>query len=127
MKSLVTFDNSYIELYWVIYVSFIVCMSLGVLISYLANRYFISRVSYMSKLCLERRGRKMLDKIWNFFQFRYRRVRVGKGTQIIGKLELQGHGTVEIGENVKIYSTWRKNPVGGVRAELYFKLLEMER
>ena len=62
-------------------VSFVVCMSLGVLVPYLADRYFISRVR--------------------------------KGTQIIGKLELQGHGTVEIGENVKIYSTWRKNPVGG--------------
>ncbi len=55
----------------------------------------------------------MLDKLWNFFQLRYRKVRVGKGTQIIGKIELQGHGTVEIGENVKIYSNWRKNPVGG--------------
>lgn len=55
----------------------------------------------------------MFDNLWNLLQCWYRRVQIGKGTQIIGKIELQGHGTVVIGENVKIYSTWRKNPVGG--------------
>lgn len=69
----------------------------------------------------------MFDKVWNLLQCRYRRVQIGKGTRIIGKIELQGHGTVAIGENVKIYSTWRKNPVGGVLERLCFKPLEMGR
>lgn len=69
----------------------------------------------------------MFDNLWNLLQCWYRRVQIGKGTQIIGKIELQGHGTVVIGEDVKIYSTWRKNPVGGVLEGRCFKPLEMGR
>lgn len=39
-------------------VSFVVCMSLGVLVPYLADRYFISRVSLLSKIMLGKKAKK---------------------------------------------------------------------
>lgn len=55
----------------------------------------------------------MFDKLYNAFQCKYRKVMVGSNVDIVGRIELQGHGMISLGNNVKIYSKWNKNPVGG--------------
>lgn len=65
------------------------------------------------KALFKRHNFRLSDILWNHFQFRYRKVNVGKSCKIIGKLELQGHGRILIGNNVTIFSRWNVNPVGG--------------
>lgn len=44
---------------------------------------------------------------------KYRKVEHDATLKIVGKVLFQGHGKISIGSNVKIYSRWDKNPVGG--------------
>ena len=55
----------------------------------------------------------VFNRLWNRFQFYYRKVKTGTNINIIGKIELQGHGFFSIGDNVTIISKWNRNPVGG--------------
>ena len=60
------------------------------------------------------------DRVYNAIQLRIRRVVVGNGLVVNGKLLISGQGEIRIGNSVTINSSLQSNPVGGgVRTALY--------
>ncbi len=57
--------------------------------------------------------RYLPGKIANAWTIRRRKVRVGQGTEIYGKLIIKGDGKISIGENCLINSSIHADPIGG--------------
>lgn len=57
--------------------------------------------------------RKFCDSLYNNFVLKYKKITVGKNLIINGKLWFQGSGKMIIGDNVRITSRKRTNPLGG--------------
>ena len=56
---------------------------------------------------------KLYDRIYNRVTLKYRHAVIGKKLKIEGRLLIQGHGRIEIGDDVTIYSHYAVNPIGG--------------
>lgn len=57
--------------------------------------------------------KKIYNKCYNLFWLRFKHVDYGKKLRIEGRILLQGHGRIEIGNDVTIYSHYAVNPIGG--------------
>lgn len=57
---------------------------------------------------------RVLDKIWNYMIIRYKKVTIGNGVQIVGRLFIHGRKLgISIGNDTKIYSKPSINPTSG--------------
>ena len=52
-------------------------------------------------------------RCYNALVIRYRKIQMGKGVTIYGRLRVFGHGTIRIGDHVTINSSLSSNPIGG--------------
>lgn len=57
----------------------------------------------------------MFYRIYNALFLKYYKVKVGSGFSCRGRLIIQGHGSYQIGNNVRINSKETANPIGGGR------------
>ena len=53
------------------------------------------------------------SSIFNFVLMKFYDVKLGSGVVINGRIRLYGKGHIELGDRVKINSTYRMNPIGG--------------
>ena len=56
---------------------------------------------------------KLYDWIYNKVTLKYRHAVIGERLKIKGRLLIQGHGRIELGDDVTIYSHYAVNPIGG--------------
>lgn len=58
---------------------------------------------------------RIYNKLYNKMCLCYKNVNYGKNLNIEGKILIQGQGSIELGNNVTIYSHYAVNPIGGNR------------
>lgn len=56
---------------------------------------------------------RLYDRIYNKMKLSYKHVITGTKLKIEGRILIQGHGRIEIGNDVTIYSHYAVNPIGG--------------